>query len=152
MHCWVSTLSYTRSTKTICLKISAYSCLISLLSLKESQTCTISASESFCSQLCRWQFLWQLCKWQCLLNFCRFWGGTFFYWYVDGSFCYNYAGDSFCCNYTARCFCSTYAVTVSATNVWMLMGVSVTIIQVVFSAVHYVYTWLFQVTISYSVL
>ena len=51
---------------------------------------------------------------------------------------------SFCCSYTGDCFCSKYAGYSSAANRWvtiftviMQMGVSVAIIQVVFSVVHY---------------
>ena len=89
-------------------------------------------------------YLWQLCKWQRLLHFCRFSGVTFCYWYFGGSFCNNYANDCFCCSYTVRSFCSIYA----SESFWskyvgdnfiiiMQMGVSVAIMQVVLSAVHY---------------
>ena len=54
MHCQVSPLSYTRATKTInALNVVLTHSFISLLLLKESQTGTISASESFCSQFLR---------------------------------------------------------------------------------------------------
>ena len=55
------------------------SCLISLLKLKESQTGIISASESFCSQLCA--------------------GGRFYWNYGTGNPYDNYAGDKNCCIY-----------------------------------------------------
>ena len=73
------------------------------------------------------------------------------YWYVGESFCCNYTGDCFCCNYAVRSFCSTYAGTVSAANMWVTifvviiqMEVSVSIMQVVFSTVHYASVLLFS--------
>ena len=112
MHRRVVSLSYTRSTNTICLKLSAYLSASVLYCNKKM------SSESFCSQYCRWQFLlelcnwhflWQLCRWQHLFHLRRFWGGNFCYRYVGGSFCCNYVYDCFCCNYAVRRFCSTYA-------------------------------------------
>ena len=87
---------------------------------------TISASESFFSQFCRWQFLLELCMqltfsivllqlttsvaiMRVLRFYCSYAGGTFCYSYVGGSFCSNYVSDCFCCNYAVRGFCSTYA-------------------------------------------
>ena len=58
------------------------------------------------------------------------------------NFCYNCAGDCFCCNYAVRGFCSTYAGDSFCSkyvgdSFYCNYGVSVTIMQVVFSAVHY---------------
>ena len=73
-------------------------------------------------------------------------GVTFCYWYVGGSCCNNYVRGCFCCSYVVRGFCSAYAGDsfCSAANMWvtifiviMQMGVSLAIMQVVFSAVHY---------------
>ena len=93
--------------------------LLNFFIVKRILTGTISASESFCSQFCQWQFLLELSNWhfllyrgQCLLQLCRFWGSIavmqliFSHSYVGGSFCCNYAGDCFSCNYVVRIFCS----------------------------------------------
>ena len=63
---------------------------------------------------------------------------------VDLSVSYNYAGDCFCRIVQLEVLAGHMQVTFSATNMWMTfftvimqMGVSVAIMQVVFSAVHY---------------
>ena len=84
---------------------------LTMIGLKVSQTGTISASESFCSQFCWWQFLLELCNWHiieimqvpmsvAIMQFLRFYCN-----YVGGTFCYIYVGRSFCCNYAGDCFC-----------------------------------------------
>ena len=75
---------------------------------------------------------------------CSYVGGTFSYIYPGGPFCCNYADDCFCCNYVVRSFCSIYAGESSAANMWvtifkkiMHVWVSVGIMQILFSIVHY---------------
>ena len=94
-------------------------------------------------------------------------GDNNYYSYVGGSFCCNHACDCFCCNYSVRSFCSTYESDglFIYFNLFLQMGVSVAIMQVVLSAVHNsfyckmqvtvsvkLYRWHFQVTILYSFL
>ena len=72
---------------------------------KESQTGTISASQSFCSQFCT--------------------GGSFCWNYGTDTFYGNYAGDNNCC------ICAAFEVVLSVTS--MLVDLSVTIMQVTVS-------------------
>ena len=66
-------------------------------------------TKTVCLRLCAYSFLHlAICMWQRQLHLCRFWGNTFCYSYVGGSFCCHFTGDCFCCNYTLRSFCSTY--------------------------------------------
>ena len=76
------------------------------MQLKESQTGTISASESFCSQFCT--------------------GGSFCWNYGTDTFYGNYAGDNNCC------ICAAFEVVLSVTS--MLVDRSVTIMQMTVSA------------------
>ena len=86
---------------------------LTMIGLKVSLTGTISASESFCSQFCRCQFLLELCNWHieimqvpmsvAIMQFLRFYSN-----YVGGTFCYIYVGRSFCCSYAVGSFCSIY--------------------------------------------
>ena len=73
---------------------------------------------------------------------CNFAGGTFCYSYVE-SLCCNYAGDCFYYSYAVRSFSSTLQETVPAANKWVTIfivivqvGLSITIMQMVLSAVH----------------
>ena len=60
-----------------------------------------------------------------------------FYWnYVSGTFLYSYVGRSFCCIYAVKSFCSKYVDDDFFFEI-MHVGVSVAIMQVIFSAVHF---------------
>ena len=97
MHYQASPLSYTRSIKTICLKLSANSYLQSFLQMAVS----VVTMQLICVSMAIMQVT--------MLHFGRFSGFTFCYWYDGGSFCNNYASDCFCCSYAVKGFCSTYA-------------------------------------------
>ena len=65
-------------------------------------------------------------------------------------FCYIYVGGSFLCNYAGDCFWLQLCMhlEVSAANIWvtifmeiMQVGVSVAIMQVVFSTMHYAHDY-----------
>ena len=68
------------------------------------------------------------------------------YSYVGGPFCDNCGGDCFCCSYKVRSSCSTYLVYSFCSEyvgdnfiLIMQLGISVAIVLVVFSAVHYMH-------------
>ena len=74
--------------------------------------------------------------------------------YGDNTFCYSHIGGSFCCNYAIRNFCSTYAsgsfcIEYVDDNfiVFMQVGVSAAVMQVVLSAVHNCFCCKMQVTV-----
>ena len=75
--------------------------------IKEFQAGTISASESFCSHFCRWQFLFNYVTDLCIYG--------------------NYASDNACC------ILAGFQVLLSVTG--MLVDLSVTIMQVTVSVV-----------------
>ena len=119
--------------KLFCLKLRPYSFTIfSIITKRISDWHTISASENFCSQfsrwqfllkLCNWHFLWQLCRCQRLLQLCRFWGSVAIMLVVLSAFFYFLLSATlmlvnlfvavmkltFRCNYAVRSFCNTYA-------------------------------------------
>ena len=82
---------------------------------------------------------------QVLRLYCNYLGGTFCCTYVEGSFCCSNDGECFCCNYAVRSFCKLMQVKVSAANMSVTIfmklgrqvGVSLAIMQVVLSTVHY---------------
>ena len=117
-------------------------------------TGTISASESFCSQLTLSVAIMQVPASVAIMQFWKFYckcGG--------GTFCYIYFGGSFCGNYTLTIFVEVMQLEVSApftqvkvsTANMLVIGfikimhveVSVTIMQVVFSTVHYAHDYFY---------
>ena len=114
-----------------------------------------------------------LCRWQHLLQLCKFWDSiatvqvVLSVTVVGGSFSCNPACECFCFNYSVRVSAALMRVTVSASNMWvtsfivfMQVGVSVTIMQLVLPAAHNflhckmqvtvsVHRWHFQITILY---
>ena len=101
MHCLVSPLNYTRSTKTICLKLSTYSftsflyCNKKNLRLAPLLLVKVSVVNSA--------------------------GGSFCWNYATDAFYGNYAGDKVCCIYAG------FEKVLSVTG--MLVDLSVTIMQ-----------------------
>ena len=84
--------------------------------------------------------------------YCSYVGGTFCYTYVGGFFFFFFQLRRwlFCWNYAVRRFCNTYAGEVSVAYMWatictdiMQVGVSVAIMQVVFSTVHYAHDYIY---------
>ena len=128
MHCRVSPLCSTRSTETICLKLSTYLFNFFIVTKRISNWHHFSASESFCSQSCRWQFLLELSAAGMLVDL------SVKIMQVTVSVAIMQLEVS----------AAHMQVTVSAANIWvtifiviMQMGVFVAIIQVVFFVVHY---------------
>ena len=94
---------------------------------------------------------------QVLRSYCNYVGDTFRYNYIGGSFCCNYAGACFCCKYAVRSFSSIYTGESFFSKyvgdnfllkkyTWdkiIHVGVSVPIMKVVFSAVHYVHGYFY---------
>ena len=67
-------------------------------------------------------------------------------------FYYNYAGDWFCCNYAVKSFCSTYAGNCFCSK-YVGDNVSVAIMQVAFSAVHYAHDYFYlNILVTVSVI
>ena len=138
IHCRVSPLSYTRSTKTISLKLSAYSFAWFLYLTKR-----ISDWHHFC----KWKILQLILQVEVSvgtmqltlsmaiiqvttsvaimqvtvsvaimqLSFCGTYGGV--------SFCSKYVGDNFCCNYADGSFCCSYAgeIFCKALCIWLFL-------------------------------
>ena len=88
---------------------------------------------------------------QVLRFYCNYIGGTFCYTYVCRSFCCSDEGDCFCCNYAVRSFCNTYAgerfcskyVGDNFYGNYAEGGISVAIMQVLFSTVHYAHDYFY---------
>ena len=116
MHCRLSPSSYKRNTKTLCLKLSAYSFIqylycnftVSLLNLRLAPFLEMTAVLVSVGTM---QLTLSIAIIQVTTSCCIHAGFEliFCYRYVGGSFCCNYAGDCFCYNYAARSFCITYA-------------------------------------------
>ena len=98
MHCRIFTLSYTRSTETICLKLSAYSSLISLLYLKGSQAPFLQVKVSVVNSA----------------------GGSSCWNHETDIFYGNYAGDNTCCIYPG------FEVVLSVTGMLVYFSVAIT--------------------------
>ena len=90
---------------------------------------------------------------QHLLQLCRFWGSIAVMLVVLSAIimlmdlCCNYTGDCFCFNYAVRSFCSigeTFCSKYVGDNFYWIMhvGVSIAIMQVVFSAVDYAHVYI----------